>query len=83
MDPAFQHPGHARNSPSHRAKINPKKEGTDPNIQIKEGPDPKNKNNEGTNPNYNKEKRSGSYNKKMKGVNFKHNRNEGTDPIRN
>ena len=31
FDPAFQHPGHARSSPLHRAKINPKNEGTNPN----------------------------------------------------
>ena len=33
FDPAFQHPRHARRSPLHRAKINPKNEGTDPKQQ--------------------------------------------------
>ena len=39
LDPAFQHPGHARSSPSHTAKMNPKNEGTDPTIKNIKGPE--------------------------------------------
>ena len=58
VDPAIQHPGHARSSTLHRAKINPNNEGTDP----------KNNNNEGMDHKINSKKRKNRKHNENEGI---------------